>query len=118
VRPSLQGHGIGSKIYQARQDLVRRLKLLRIRAGARLRGYSKVASKMGPEEYVSAVVRGELADPTLSFQLRHGFRVMGVVGGYLLHDPESLGHAAVIEWTNPDVATPADSAGLDPRYQR
>jgi hypothetical protein len=31
-----------------------------------------------------------------------------VVSGYLRHDPESLGHAAVIEWLNPEVATDAD----------
>ena len=28
--------------------------------------------------------------------------VNAVVGGYLKQDPESLGYAAVIEWTNPD----------------
>jgi len=57
-----------------------------------------------------------IKDPTLSFQLKHGFHVMGVVSGYLLHDPESLGYAAVIEWINSEVATPADYAGQDPRY--
>jgi ribosomal protein S18 acetylase RimI-like enzyme len=117
VRPSLQGRGIGSKIYQARRDLVCRLKLLRIRAGARLRGYHKVASQMGPEDYVVAVLRGSLSDPTLSFQLRHGFKVMGVVSGYLQHDNESLGYAAVIEWINSEVARPEDYAGQDSRFQ-
>ena len=56
------------------------------------------------------VVAGELADPTLSFQLSRGFVVIGVAHNYLRHDPESLGHAAVIEWLNPDVATPDDYA--------
>lgn len=116
VLPSMQGKGVGSKIYQARRDLVERLKLLRIRAGARLRGYHKYAGRMSAGEYVIAVVRGELSDATLSFQLRHGFHVLGVVAGYLLHDPESLGYAAVIEWINSEVAQPEDYAGQDPRF--
>jgi GNAT superfamily N-acetyltransferase len=117
VHPSVQGQGIGSRIYQARRDLVQRLGLLRIRAGARLRGYHAHAGRLSPEEYVIAVIRGELADPTLCFQLRRGFQVMGVVSEYLRHDPESLGHAAVIEWINTAVATVADYAGQDLRFR-
>ncbi len=117
IRPSMQGCGIGSKVYQSRRDLVRRLGLLRIRAGARLRGYHAHSARMSPEEYVMAVIRGELKDPTLSFQLKHGFHVIGVVSEYLRHDPESLGHAAVIEWTNPEVAKAEDYSGRDLRYQ-
>lgn len=118
VDPELQGRGIGSKLYGERRDLVRRLGLLRIRAGARLRGYHRYADNMPPEEYVERVVRGEIKDPTLSFQLKHGFEVMGVVLDYLHNDPESLGHAAVIEWLNPDVARDEDAAGRDLRYRR
>jgi GNAT superfamily N-acetyltransferase len=117
VHPSMQGRGIGSRIYQARRDLVRRLGLLRIRAGARLRGYHAHSGRMSAEEYVIAVIRGNLKDPTLSFQLRHGFHVMGVVSDYLRHDPESLGYAAVIEWINPDIAKAEDYAGQNPRFR-
>lgn len=104
VHPKRQGMGIGKRLYAAREALVRRLGLLRIRAGARLRGYHRYANEYGPEEYVARVVRGELTDPTLSFQLRQGFRVLAVVRDYLRHDPESGGHAAVIEWLNPEAA--------------
>jgi len=110
VAPDCQRRGIGKKIYAAREELTQRLGLLRIRAGARLRGYSKYAHRMSAEEYVARVVKGKIGDPTLSFQLRQGFKVLAVVGGYLRHDPESLGYAAVIEWLNPEVATEADYA--------
>lgn len=103
VDPECQGTGIGTKLYAAREALVVRLGLRRIRAGARLRGYHTVADRMSPHEYVAHVERGELRDPTLSFQLGRGFRVIGLSSGYLRHDPESLGHAAVIEWVNPAV---------------
>lgn len=104
VSPTVQGQGVGSQLYAARQALVRRLGLLRIRAGARLRDYHRFAGRMSAEEYATAVMRGELVDRTLTFQLRRGYRVIGVVSSYLRHDPESLGYAAVIEWVNPDVA--------------
>lgn len=118
VRPSHQGLGIGKEIYSARRVLVRRLELLRIRAGARLRGYHRYADRMSAEEYVLKVVRGKLGDPTLSFQLKEGFEVIAVVPNYLGNDPDSLGHAAVIEWLNPDVARPKDYAGRNPRFLR
>ena len=96
--------------------VVQRLGLLRIRAGARLRGYGRYAKRLTAEEYVLGVLAGRLRDPTLSFQLREGFRVFAVVSDYLKNDPESLGYAALIEWLNPDVATPADSASRDTRF--
>lgn len=117
VHPDLQGHGIGRQLYRARRDLTRRMGLLRIRAGSRLRGYRRVAGEMTAEEYVRQVVQGKLRDPTLSFQLRQGFRVMGVVSEYLKGDPESLGFAAVIEWLNPEVASPEDYAASHERTQ-
>jgi len=116
VHPSMRRRGVGQAIYQERRELVRRLRLLRIRAGARLRGYHRVASRMTADEYVQAVVRRELEDPTLTFQLKQHFRVLAVVSDYLRRDPESLGYAAVIEWINYQVARPKDYAGRDPRY--
>lgn len=103
VHPKIQSAGIGSKLYRARRELVERLGLLRIRAAARLRGYHRFSAELTAQEYVNRVVNGVIRDPTLSFQLKHGFVVLGVVGGYLQNDPESLGYAAVIEWLNPGV---------------
>lgn len=108
VHPGMQGHGVGKMLYQARRDLTRRLKLLRIRAGARLRGYGRYSREMSANDYVAKVVRGEIGDPTLSFQLKQGFHVLAVVSGYLRNDPESMGYAAVIEWINDEVAKPED----------
>lgn len=110
VHPAWQGRGVGKCLYQARRALVERLGLLRVRAGARLAGYHRYASTLSPEEYTRRVVSGELTDPTLSFQLSRGFQVIGVARDYLRHDPESLGHAAVIEWLNCAVAIPGDYA--------
>jgi GNAT superfamily N-acetyltransferase len=101
VDSAVQHHGIGDKLYQRRRELAESRKLLRIRAGARLRGYCHCASRLKPDEYVVDVVEGKEHDATLSFQLKEGFHVLAVVPHYLSDDPESLGYAAVIEWLNP-----------------
>lgn len=120
VSPDMQGRGVGRKLYAARRALCRDLLLRRIRAGARLRGYGRYAATMSAEEYVLAVIRGELVDATLTFQLHQGFRVISVVREYLdsAVDPPSQGYAAVIEWVNHQVATRADVRGRDRRYGR
>lgn len=102
VDPETQGRGVGSLLYEARDELIRRFELWRIRAGARLRGYHAYANLITPEQYVEKCVAGEIRDPTLSFQLHRGFTVLSVVSGYLANDPESLGYAAVIEKLNPE----------------
>ena len=118
VDPGARRRGVGQALYAARRDLARRFGLLRIRAGARLRGYHRYHDSLTPEEYVRAVVTGTIADPTLTFQLKQRFNVIAVVSGYLRHDPESLGHAAVIEWINHDVARRRDYAGRAVRFRR
>lgn len=110
VHPREQGRGIGKKLYVARRALVKKLGLRRIRAGARLSGYHRYADKISAEQYVKQVMAGTLSDPTLSFQIKQDFMPLAVAPDYLHHDPESLGFAAVIEWLNPEVATPEDYA--------
>ena len=118
VRPDAQRRGVGSVLYSARRDLVSRLALRRIRGAGRLRGYHRLADRMDAVAYVQGVVRGELHDPTLSFQLRHGFEVIAVVSNYLPHDPESHGWAAVFEWLNPDFRGEPAPLDRDPRFLR
>lgn len=113
VDPETRGMGVGKAIYAARRKLVEDLGLLRIRAGARLRDYHNYANSLSAEEYVRRIIRGEIIDRTLTFQIRQGFHVLAVVGGYLGQDPESLGHAAVIEWINEKVATSRDYAAME-----
>lgn len=116
VDPAIQRSGVGAALYRARREIATRLKLRRIRAAARLRGYHRYASEMTAEEYVQGVVQGRLKGPTLSFQLREGFEVVSVVSNYLRSDPESLGFAAVIEWINPEFAHELDLSERDPRF--
>lgn len=108
VNPHIQGQGVGKLIYAALRKIAEDWGLLRIRAGARMRGYHRVASKMSAEDYLKAIAQKKRTDPTLSFQLKEGFQVLDLISNYLLKDPESLGYAALIEWLNPQIASTRD----------
>ena len=116
--PDYRGRGVGSALYAARRQLAKDLGVRRIRAGARMRGYSRYADQLAPEEYLMKVVDGEIFDPTLSFQLKQGFKILSLVPQYLEDDPETLGYAALIEWLNPDVATEAHKRAHDAAFER
>ena len=101
VHPEHRGLRLGHALYEARRELCRWFNLRRIIAGGRLHGYAAHAEKLTAEAYVGAVVRGELKDMVLSFQLREGFRVRKIMKSYI-RDPLSRDHATLIEWVNPD----------------
>lgn len=109
VHPDWRGRGIGGRLYEARKALVRRLGRRGIVAGGMLPGYAAVRGRMSVPAYVGAVVAGELRDPTLSFQLRHGFEVRGLLRGYI-DDPASDDWATLIVWENAARARSPDRA--------
>ena len=101
VDPEMRSKGVGSMLYDARKNLCRKLNLKRILAGGRIHGYKDHAEKMSPEAYVRKVESGEIRDLVLSFQLKEGFVVRGMLKRYII-DPNSLNNATLIEWLNPD----------------
>jgi GNAT superfamily N-acetyltransferase len=116
VDPALQGHGLGHKIVVEQKELTRRLGLLRMRGGARLRDYHHPAREMTAADYVVAVVHGKVIDHTLTFHLHEGFHVLAVVPHYLSEDSETLGYAALVEWLNPDTLQPHHYANRPTRF--
>lgn len=107
VHPDARGLGVGAALYEARRQLCRRLNKRRILAGGRLWNYDEQADKMTPEEYAQRVMAGELKDLVLSFQLREGFILRGVMPNYL-RDAKSHNYASLIEWLNPDYKAPKE----------
>jgi len=101
VDPTVRGVGVGAALYEARRQLCRRLNKRRILAGGRLWNYSEQAARMSPAEYAQRVAAGELRDLVLSFQLREGFVLRGVMPHYL-RDARSQNWSSLIEWLNPD----------------
>ena len=116
VDPTVQGHGLGHRLVRAQKALAQRLRLRRMRGGARLRDYHQHAKEMNAPDYVVAVVHGELMDHTLTFHLHEGFHVLAVVPHYLSDDSETLGFAALVEWLNPETVQPHHYAERPTRY--
>jgi GNAT superfamily N-acetyltransferase len=101
VHPDFRGRGIGRLIYDERKELVRRCNRRSIVAGGLIPGYAAHKSEMTAQEYVEAVLAGQLHDSTLNFQLRMGFTVRGLIPNYI-DDSASDDWATLIEWINPD----------------
>lgn len=101
VHPDFRRQGVSTLLYQARHDLVRRLNLKGHIAGGFPVGYGAMKDEMGIEEYLDKVVAGEIFDPTLSIQLKRGFKIHGVLYDYA-DDTSCDNKAALIVWRNPD----------------
>jgi GNAT superfamily N-acetyltransferase len=103
VHPDYRGRGIGKLIYRERKALVRRHGKRGIVAGGVLPGFVHYKHQMTVQAYVDQVLAGEIFDPTLSFQLKEGFQVRGLLQNYL-EDSASDNWATLILWPNPDLA--------------
>jgi GNAT superfamily N-acetyltransferase len=101
VAPTYRRRGLGRLLYGARRDLIRRLNLRGHVAGGMLKGYGKVKDQMSAESYLEKVKAGELFDPTVSVQLKVGFKIHGIINNYV-DDPSCDHKAAFIVWHNPD----------------
>jgi len=100
VHPDYRGLGIGRLLYQARKDLVIRTHRRGIVAGGMIPDYPNYRAQMDVHEYVRRVVAGEIWDSTLSFQLKNGFVVRGMLEGYI-DDTSADNWATLIVWENP-----------------
>ncbi len=97
VHPDYRGQGIGKLIYAARKDVVRRYGKKGIVAGGLLPGYAEHKHEMTVQAYVEKVLAGELFDPTLSFQLKMGFELRGLIQDYI-EDSASDNWSTLIVW--------------------
>ncbi len=101
THPKHRRLGIATKLYDARKQLAIKLNLRRIVAGGRLFNFCDYSEKMSVEEYVQKVIKKEIKEPVLSFQLRNGFKFIKILPNYL-KDPRSQNYATFIEWKNPE----------------
>ena len=102
VDPEVRRLRIGARLYQARRRLVESANLRGIIFGGRIPSMLRRVAKFdGPAAYLDAIARGQVRDPVVSFQMRNGFEVLGLLPAYLPDDKESMGFAAHMRWRNP-----------------
>ncbi|HEX3727783.1 MAG TPA: hypothetical protein VHV08_16135 [Pirellulales bacterium] len=108
VHPGHQHHGIAHALTDQTRLLVQQERLWRMVGASRLPGYGKHCSSLSVEQYVDAVVNGEVFDPVLSIHLKDGWTIVRPIHGYLQHDEDSVGWAVVIQWVNSDCPPPPE----------
>ena len=109
VHPGYRGQGIARRLYDARKGLVRRHGIHGIVTGGMIPGFAHYKTGMDAPTYVRRVLAGEIFDPTLSVQLRQGFRVRGLLPNYL-PDTASDGWSVLLEWV-PSESGPCSTSG-------
>ena len=94
VLPEHRGLGLSKELYKARHQVCKALGLTaQIIAGMTI-GYGKVKDTMTIEEYCERLGRNEFTDPTITPQIRAGFRWIKPMYNYI-NDPES-GNASIL----------------------
>lgn len=105
VHPDFRRKGVGTALYKARFDLVKRLNLRGWYAGGMLMGYQNYAHVMSPETYAEKVRRRELQDPTVTMQMNRGFKAVKLIKDYY-PIPNAHGAAMLIVWHNKNFTLP------------
>jgi predicted amidohydrolase/GNAT superfamily N-acetyltransferase len=100
VHPEFRGLRLGRRLYDARKELAEQLNLKGILLGGRIPGYKNHHKDISPKKYTELVMKREIHDPVLSFQLANDFHVKKVIRNYWPADHDSMTHAALLVWNN------------------
>lgn len=100
VHPNFQGLGIGTALYEAQFQLVKKLELRGIYAGGMLKGYDQYRDTMSIRQYAGKVMRGQIFDKTVSVQMKKGFKPRTLIENYVWdHQANHMG--MLIVWEAP-----------------
>lgn len=106
VDPDVRGHRIGQRLYNARKNLVKFLRLKGIVFAGRVPNLRKKRKQVKDVyDYIEKVKDRKIRDTTLGFQLRNGFEVIGILDRYLPSDRDSLGYGVHLIWNNPEYSS-------------
>ncbi|MBK9254720.1 MAG: bifunctional GNAT family N-acetyltransferase/carbon-nitrogen hydrolase family protein [Saprospiraceae bacterium] len=100
INPTYRGLRLGRRLYDYRKELCDKLNLEKIVFGGRIPDFHKYSDQYTPKEYIEKVIRKEIHDQVLSFQLSNDFHPTRVIKGYLAGDVASNEYAVLLEWNN------------------
>lgn len=94
VDPDYRRKGIARALYRAKQTLVRALDMEGQLIVGMLNGYFQYKKQYSTDEYYRLVLKGVLYDPTVSSQMKIGFRPLRLLNDYL--EDAQCGNAGVL----------------------
>lgn len=95
THPEYRGMGIATFLYDARQTTVHKLGLKGQYTYGMLSGYGALKDKMTADVYYELVIQNKIKDPTVSRQMKNGFKPYGLVPEYV-EDPVCDGYCALL----------------------
>ncbi len=111
VDPEYRGFRIGQRLYNERKKLCQELRLKGIIFGGRIPSlHRRIKQYPRVEDYLEQIQKKVHRDPVLTFQLRNGFEILGLLPDYLPVDKQSLGYGVHMRWLNPAVPERAETA--------
>ena len=99
VHPDFRRKGLATLLYDARQHLVNALQLKGQITVGMLNGYGLVSKDMSGEAYYAELLAGNRKDPTVSTQIKVGFKPIGLIPDYL-NDPSCGNYGVMLVWDN------------------
>jgi len=102
VDPDYRKMRIGERFYKTRQNLCKKKNLKGIVFAGRMPFLKKKIKEFKtPEGYLQAVLDKKIRDHVLNFQIRQGYKPLGILKNYLPSDLNSMGNAVQMIWKNP-----------------
>jgi len=118
IRPKFRGLRLGRRLYDYRKELCERLNLKGIAFGGRIPNYHKFSETISPKAYIEKVMKKEIHDPVLDFQMSNDFHPTKILKGYLEGDKESNEYAVLLEWDNIYYEKPSKKASVNKKIVR
>lgn len=103
THPNFRGLGIATYLYNARHEMVKKLGLKGQYTYGMLSGYGALKNELSAVDYYQQVIGGKLKDPTVSRQMKNGFKPYGLIPNYV-EDPVCDGYCALLIRVNEDYA--------------
>lgn len=96
VHPDYRGKGLARLLYRARHTIARQLGLKGQITVGMMSGYGGVAHLMSGEKYYEELITGVRTDPTITPQMKIGFKPIALIPDYL-NDPVCGNYGVFIE---------------------
>jgi len=96
VHPNYRGQGLARILYRARHEVAKKLHLRGQVTVGMMSGYGALVDELTGDQYYQQLLAGNRTDPTITPQMKIGFKPIALVPGYL-NDPACGNYGVLIK---------------------